>query len=398
MTVFSNRALATPASPIRALAPLAREQEEKGKKVWYLNIGQPDVLAPDSFYKALHEFGPQMVKYAPSEGLKHLRESWSNLINTSVSTNISPEEMLITTGASEALLFAFASCCDTGEEVLTFDPTYANYIGISTIAGINLKSLLTDFNTGFALPPIEEIEKAITKKTKAILLCSPNNPTGSHYGSSTVEALSKLCKEKDIFFIVDESYREILFDGAKPFSVLNIDAESDHIIMIDSLSKRFSLCGARVGCIVSKNKKLIKCMWNMASTRLASPLIAQDACAKMIDATPKGFLKEVCDTYQARRDALIEATDKIDGVEIFKSSGAFYTIVDLPVDDAQSFAKFMLEDFDHEDETVFIAPAGGFYVSPDEALTKARIAFVLQPESLKRAMFVLGEALKNYNK
>ncbi|MCB0317711.1 MAG: pyridoxal phosphate-dependent aminotransferase [Bdellovibrionales bacterium] len=397
MPGFSKRAEGTPPSPIRALAPLAREQQEKGKKVWYLNIGQPDLLAPDSFYKALNEFGTQMIHYAPSEGLKSLRVSWANFLNKTLATSLHPDEMIITTGASEALLFTFAACCDPGEEILTFDPTYANYIGISALAGVKLKSLITKFEDNYALPEISEIEKAITKQVKAVLLCSPNNPTGSVYDAETVKSLAELCKQKNVYLIVDESYREIVFDNCQPFSVLSEVPDEDHIVMIDSLSKRFSLCGVRVGCVVTKNKKLLKFIWNMASTRLASPFIAQVACAKMIEETPPEYILDVKNTYQNRRDALLKSVAELPGVNIFKSGGAFYTILDLPVDCAQSFATFLLKDFAFENETVFIAPVSGFYLKPNQGKTQARVAFVLEPNLLVRATKVLDEALKAYN-
>ncbi len=393
---LSERACKTPASPIRRLAHLAKQAKAAGNKVYYLNIGQPDIKSPKAFLDGLRQYQAEVVAYEVSEGNRVLREALASYFSRTLDLELVSWQFLITTGASEALIFIFMICCDTGDEILTFDPTYANYMGFAAISGVNLVSLVTKMENNFALPPAEEIKAKITPKTKAILLCSPNNPTGTVYSRDELRMLLNICEEHDIFLIVDETYRELIFDGRTPFSILHLGARNDRVIVIDSLSKRFSLCGARIGCIITSNQDVLARALSVAQARLAVPSIEQFAAAYMLKHLPEDYVSGITAEYEKRRNVLFEALEKLPGVSAFKPQGAFYTLAQLPVDDAEKFASFMLSSFSYEKETVFVAPGTGFYMTGNDGYNKVRIACVLNPEDMRRGIEILGYGLEAY--
>ncbi len=393
---LSERACLTPPSPIRRLSHLAKQAKAAGNKVYYLNIGQPDIKSPEVFFEGLRHYQDGVVAYETSEGNRVLREALASYFNRTLDLELVSWQFLITTGASEALIFVMMICCDPGDEVLIFDPTYANYMGFAAISGVKLVSIVTKLEENFALPSASEIVAKITPRTRAILLCSPNNPTGTVYTRDELRMLLSICKEHDIFLIVDETYREILFDGLTPFSILHLDARNDRIIVIDSLSKRFSLCGARIGCLITSNQQVLAKALNVAQARLAAPSIEQFAAAYMLKHLPNDFVESMRCEYERRRDVLHAALSKLPGVVAFKPQGAFYTLARLPVDNAEAFACFMLSSFAHEKETVFVAPASGFYMTNGQGDNKVRLACVLKPEAMERAVEVLGRGLEAY--
>lgn len=394
---LSQRARQTPPSPIRRLSPLAKQAKSAGNKVYYLNIGQPDIKSPEVFFEGLRHYQDEVVAYETSEGNRVLREAWASYFNRTLDLELVSWQFLITTGASEALIFVFMICCDPGDEVLIFDPTYANYMGFAAICGVNLVSIVTRLEDQFALPSADQIIAKITPRTRAILLCSPNNPTGTVYTRHELRMLLDICNERDIFLIVDETYRELVFDGLSPFSILHLDAKNDRVIVIDSLSKRFSLCGARIGGLITSNQEVLAKALNVAQARLAAPSIEQFAAAYMLKHLPNNYVEGMRAEYERRRDVLHEALAGIPGAVAFKPKGAFYTLVRLPVDDAEQFASYMLSSFAYEHETVFVAPAAGFYMADGEGSNKVRIACVLKPEAMQRAVEVLGRGLHAYN-
>lgn len=396
--LLSNRARQTPPSPIRRLAHLARQAKAEGKTVYQLNIGQPDVVTPREFFDGLHAYSDPVVAYETSEGNDALREQWASYMNRSLGLNIGKQEILITTGASEALIFTFMTCCDPGDDVLIFDPTYANYIGFAAISGVRLVSILTKLDNNFALPPVEEIVEKITNRTRAFLLCSPNNPTGTVYTRAELQLLLDICNERNIFLVVDETYRELVYDGAKPLSVFHLAPENDRIIVIDSLSKRFSLCGARIGCLITKNKEVLAKTLNLAQARLASPTIEQFAAAHMLANISIDFWTKMRVEYEARRNVLYDCLTAIPDVVVLKPQGAFYIVARLPMQDADAFAAFMLSKFSYENTTVFVAPASGFYMENGRGNDKVRLAYVLKPEDLRSAAKVLAEGLAAYRR
>jgi aspartate aminotransferase len=393
---LSRRALQTPASPIRRLSPLARAARAQGKTTLGLNIGQPDIQTPPEFFEGLEQFKNPILAYEISEGNLELRKAWAEFLQRSSAWTIAPEHMLITMGASEALVFLFMLCCDPDDEAIIFDPTYANYMGFASITGVRLRPILSLLDDGFALPSIEHIAERVTSHTRMILLCNPNNPTGTVYSREETQALLDLCEERNIFLIVDETYREIVFDGAKPFSILELAPQSPHVIVVDSLSKRFSLCGARIGCLMTANEEVLQKALNIAQARLAAPTIEQLACAHMLRTISPEFIHGIRNTFESRRNALCTAAAKIPGVKMHCPAGAFYTIARLPVDDSEDFASYLLTTFEDKKETVFVAPAGGFYMESGQGQNKIRIAFVLEEAKLTRAMELMGKALQMY--
>jgi len=393
---LSQRARQTPPSPIRRLAHLAQAAKAAGKKVYHLNIGQPDIKSPPEFLEGLKLYQDLVVAYEASEGNARLRREWAHFINRTLEINLSPEHFLITTGASEALVFVFMTCCDPGDEILIFDPTYANYIGFAAISGVKLVSILTKLKHNFALPGRDEIEAQITPRTRAILLCSPNNPTGTVYNRQELELLLNICNEHNIYLVVDETYREIVFDGLTPLSIFQLDPRNDRVIVVDSLSKRFSLCGARIGGLITSNQEFLAKTLNQAQARLAVSSVDQFAAAHMLSKIKPGYIEGVRTEYQKRRDVLCEALRTISGVEIQKPKGAFYTVARLPVSDSDDFAAFLLSRFSHMGETVFVAPASGFYMTNSTGRDKVRLAFVLDCESLQKAAELLELGLKEY--
>jgi len=395
---LSNRARKTPPSPIRKLAHLATKARNSGIHVYYLNIGQPDIESPQEFHDGLRLVKQKVVAYEQSQGNESLCIAWSKYINKTLGIQTRPEQFLITVGASEALVFLFMTCCDPGDEVITFDPTYANYLGFAAITGVDLAPVLSKTEESFALPERREIEKKITNRTRAILLCSPNNPTGTVCSREELNSLLELCEEHNIFLIVDETYRELVYDGLKPLSILHLAPNNKRIIVVDSLSKRFSLCGARMGCLLTCNEEILGASLHIAQARLAAPTIEQFASAYMLDHINAGYLESVISEFQLRRDALYCSLKEVPGVTVHKPQGAFYTVVQLPVENAEDFAAFMLSQFSYDNKTTFIAPAAGFYMSRSQGLQQARFAFVLKKSEIEGAVEALAAGLSRYRK
>ena len=383
-----------PESPIRKLVPYAEKAKKEGKKVYHLNIGQPDIETPQVALDAVKNFSSQVVEYSHSAGFESYRKGLASYYQ-SLGMDVKSDELMVTTGGSEALLFALNSCLDSGDEVIIPEPFYANYNGFSTSAGITVKPISTSINNGFALPPIDEFEKLITSKTKAILICNPGNPTGYLYSKDELETLRDIVKKHDLFLFADEVYREFCYDGNKHLSILNLDGLEDNAVVIDSTSKRYSMCGIRVGCIVSKNKEVISTALKFAQARLSPPTFGQVAGEAALS-TPKSYFENVINEYVSRRDLLVDGLNKIEGVICPKPKGAFYAIAELPVDNAEKFAQWLLEEFDFNNETLMVAPAAGFYSTKGEGYNQVRIAYVLNQESLQNAINCLEEALKLY--
>ena len=383
-----------PESPIRKLVPYAEKAKKEGKKVYHLNIGQPDIETPQVALDAVKNFSSQVVEYSHSAGFESYRKGLASYYQ-SLGMDVKFDELMVTTGGSEALLFALNSCLDSGDEVIIPEPFYANYNGFSTSAGITVKPISTSINNGFALPPIDEFEKLITSKTKAILICNPGNPTGYLYSKDELETLRDIVKKHDLFLFADEVYREFCYDGNKHLSILNLDGLEDNAVVIDSTSKRYSMCGIRVGCIVSKNKEVISTALKFAQARLSPPTFGQVAGEAAL-LTPKSYFDDVINEYVSRRDLLVDGLNKIEGVICPKPKGAFYAIAELPVDNAEKFAQWLLEEFDFNNETLMVAPAAGFYSTKGEGYNQVRIAYVLNQESLQNAINCLEEALKLY--
>ena len=383
-----------PESPIRKLVPFAEKAKKEGKKVYHLNIGQPDIRTPEVALEAIHNFSNKVVEYSHSAGFESYRKGLANYYQN-LGIDITYEDLMVTTGGSEALLFALNSCLDAGDEIIIPEPFYANYNGFSISAGITVKPITTSINDGFTLPAIEEFEKLITPKTKAILICNPGNPTGYLYSKEELERLRDLVVKHDLFLISDEVYREFVYDGNDHHSVLSIEGLDQNTIVIDSTSKRYSMCGIRVGCIVSKNKTVISTALKFAQARLSPPTFGQIAGEAALE-TPQSYFEKVSAEYVSRRDVLIEGLNAIEGVICPKPKGAFYAIAQLPVDDADKFAQWLLEDFDLDGETIMVAPASGFYSTPNIGINQVRIAYVLNKESLQTSIKILEAALKVY--
>lgn len=394
MPKISQKGIAMPESPIRKLVPFAEKAKKAGKKVYHLNIGQPDIKTPELALDAIHNFSNKVVEYSHSAGFESYRKGLASYYQN-LAIDVDYNDVMVTTGGSEALLFALNSCLDHGDEIIIPEPFYANYNGFSISAGVKVKPIATSISDGFALPAIEEFEKLITSKTKAILICNPGNPTGYLYSKKELETLRDIVIKYDLFLIADEVYREFAYDGNQHHSVLNIEGLGQNAIVIDSTSKRYSMCGIRVGCIVSKNKEVMTTALKFAQARLSPPTFGQIAGEAALK-TPKSYFQEVSSEYVSRRDVLIEGLNKIEGVICPKPKGAFYAIAQLPIDDADKFAQWLLEDFDFNGETVMVAPAAGFYATPNTGVNQVRIAYVLNKESLKAAIKILDEALKVY--
>jgi aspartate aminotransferase len=393
---LSNRARVTPPSPIRKLAHLAVKAKKAGIHVYHLNIGQPDIESPREFFEGLRLFKQNVVAYEQSQGNEGLCIAWSNYINRTLQINTSPEQFLITVGASEALVFLFMTCCDPGDEVIIFDPTYTNYLGFAAIAGVNLVPVLSNMENDFALPAQDAIERCITNRTRAILLCNPNNPTGTVYTREELQFLFDLCEEHNIFLIVDETYREFVYDGIRPLSIFHLVPNSERVIVVDSLSKRFSLCGARVGCLLTCNQELLATTLKIAQARLAAPTIDQFAAAYMLEHIKDDYLESMRNEFLSRRDVLHNALKQVPGVAMHKPKGAFYTVVQLPVADAEDFAAYLLDRFSYKKRTTFIAPAAGFYMQNSQGIQKARFAYVLNKSEIEEAIEALAAGLEQY--
>jgi len=394
MPTISKKGTNMPESPIRKLVPYAEEATKQGKTVYYLNIGQPDIKTPKVALDAIKNTTLDILAYSRSEGSENYRIKIAEYYKRN-DINVSHNDIIVTTGGSEALLFAFGSIMDKDDEIIIPEPFYANYNGFSTASGVNVVPVISKIEDNFALPPIEEFEKLITSKTKAILICNPGNPTGYLYSKEEIKKLAAIVKKHDLFLIADEVYREFVYDGVEHYSILQEPGLEDHAIVIDSVSKRYSMCGARIGYLVSKNKELIKTALKFAQARLSPPTLAQIASEAALD-TPQSYFDDVKEEYVKRRNTLIKELNKIEGVKVAKPNGAFYCIAELPVKNSDNFAKWILESFDYQNNTVMVAPAAGFYSTPGVGLNQIRIAYVLNEESLITAVKILEEALKVY--
>ena len=395
MPKVSNKGKQMPESPIRKLVPYADIAKNKGNKVYHLNIGQPDIKTPEVAMNSIKNLDIKVLEYSHSAGFESYRTKLSNYYkNTGLPIDVA--DIIITTGGSEALLFAMGSTMDYGDEIIIPEPFYANYNGFSTASGVKVVPVISTIETGFALPPIADFEKLITPRTKAILICNPGNPTGYLYSKEEIMQLAELVKKHDLFLIADEVYREFTYDGDVHYSVMNIPGLEENAIMIDSVSKRYSMCGARIGCIVSKNKELMATAMKFAQARLSPPTFAQIASEAALD-TPQSYFDEVITEYRDRRDTLVDELNKIEGVKVGKPKGAFYCIAQLPIDKADTFAQWMLESYDFNKETVMVAPAAGFYSTPGVGLNEVRIAYVLKKSDLIRSVEILKDAISVYN-
>lgn len=383
-----------PESPIRKLVPYAEGAKKRGTKVYHLNIGQPDIKTPEVALQAVKNFDIKVLEYSHSAGFESYRNKLSAYYKNQ-GLPVDTKDIIITTGGSEALMFALGSTLDNGDEIIIPEPFYANYNGFATASGVKVVPVISGIETGFALPPMEEFEKLITPKTKAIMICNPGNPTGYLYSEAEINKLAEIVKKHDLFLIADEVYREFTYDGLKHYSVLNVPGLEQHAIMIDSVSKRFSMCGARIGCVVSKNAEFMATAMKFAQARLSPPTYAQVASEAALD-TPQSYFDEVITEYVDRRNTLVEEMEKIEGVTIAKPKGAFYCIAKLPVKNADDFAQWLLEEYDFNGETVMVAPAAGFYSTPGVGLDEIRIAYVLKKEDLIKSVEILKEALKVY--
>jgi len=395
MPKISLKGQKMPESPIRKLVPYAEIAKKKGHKVYHLNIGQPDIKTPEVALNAVKNADIKVLEYSHSAGFESYRTKLSAYYK-SHGLPIDVADIIITTGGSEALLFAMGSTMDSGDEIIIPEPFYANYNGFSTASGAKVVPVISTIDQGFALPPITEFEKLITPKTKAILICNPGNPTGYLYSEEEIMQLAALVKKHDLFLIADEVYREFIYDkNDKHYSVMNIPGLEEHAIMIDSVSKRYSMCGARIGCIVSKNKELIATAMKFAQARLSPPTYAQIASEAALE-TPQSYFDDVIAEYKQRRDTLVTELQKIEGVKVASPKGAFYCIAQLPVKNADDFAQWLLESYDNNGETIMVAPAAGFYYTPNVGLNEVRIAYVLKKDDLIRSVAILKEALKVY--
>lgn len=394
MPELSNRGLEMPESPIRKLVPYAEAAKKKGRTVYHLNIGQPDIETPKVAIDAIKNIDLGVIEYSHSAGIESYRKGLAAYYNN-LNLDVSFEDILVTTGGSEALLFAFNSCLNEGDEVIIPEPFYANYNGFAKTAGVNVVPVTSSINEGFALPPIEEFEKLITNKTKAILICNPGNPTGYLYSEEELNTLRDMVKKHDLYLIADEVYREFCYDGQAHYSVFNLEGIDDNMIVIDSVSKRYSMCGARIGAFISKNKKLVDIALKYAQARLSPPTLGQIAGEAAL-ATPQSYFDDVISEYVSRRDIVIKGLNNIDGVKCPNPGGAFYAVAELPVKNAERFCQWLLEEFDYNNQTVMIAPAAGFYATKGLGEREVRIAYVLNKESLENAIECLEQALKVY--
>jgi len=394
MPSISAKGKAMPASPIRKLVPFAEEAKSRGRKVYHLNIGQPDILTPEVALNAIRNMKLNVIEYSHSAGNESYRKKLAAFYQKK-GINVDHTQMLVTTGGSEAILFALMTCLNPGDEVITPEPFYANYNGFATTAGVKIVPVTSYIKDDFALPPIKEIEARINPKTKGIIICNPNNPTGYLYSKEELMHIREIIRRHDLFLFSDEAYREFCYDGAEHFSSMQLEGVEDNVILLDSISKRYSECGVRIGALVTRNKEVISTALKFAQARLSPPGLGQIAGEASID-TPETYFREVNAEYTARRNYMVEALNKIPGVYCPKPKGAFYSVVKLPVDDSDKFARWLLEDFEYKNQTVMVAPASGFYSTPGLGKDEVRIAYVLKIDDLKNAMIVIAEALKVY--
>ncbi len=394
MPVISEKAGNMPASPIRKLAPYAEQAKRKGTKVLHLNIGQPDIHTPKIMLDAVKSIDFDVWAYTPSEGLPSYREKLAGYYQN-LGYSVSEEHILVTTGGSEAILIAMETCMNPGDEIIIPEPFYANYNGFACMAGINVKPILSSIDNGFALPSITDFEQAITDKTKAIGICNPNNPTGYLYSKEEMEALKRICLEHDLYLFSDEAYRDFCYDGRSFISPMHLEGMDNNVMVMDTVSKRYSACGARLGCLITKNKTVLSAALKFAQARLSPPGVAQIAAEAAID-TPDSYFEEVNTEYTHRRNTLVEGLNSIPGVFCPNPGGAFYVMARLPIDNADRFCQWMLEEFEHEGNTVMMAPGSGFYSTPGAGLNEVRMAYVLKQEDLERALQCIKAGLEAY--
>jgi len=394
MPVISLKGKMMPASPIRKLVPFSEEAKKRGTKVYHLNIGQPDIETPENVMNKIRNIDLKVLEYSHSAGMISYRKKLVQYYKK-FGIEVTPEEMIVTTGGSEAILFAMNSCLDPGDEIIIPEPFYANYNGFSMTSGIVVKPIDSVIENGFALPPIKAFEDAITSRTKAIMICNPNNPTGYLYSREELESLREIVLKHDLFLFSDEVYREFTYDGRQHHSVMNLKGVEENVILLDSISKRYSACGARIGVLISKNKEVICTALKFAQARLSPPTFGQIAGEEAIN-TPDSYFKKVLEEYHNRRNIVVESINKMAGCFCPKPGGAFYAVAQLPIDDSDKFCQWLLEDFSFEGQTVMLAPATGFYSTKGRGLDEVRISYVLNVNDLKSAMKCLEEALKVY--
>lgn len=394
MPKISERANEMPVSPIRKLTPLANQAKERGIRVYHLNIGQPDVPSPPEAFEALKHIDRKVLEYSPSQGFESYRKKLVGYY-AKYQIELSPEDIIITSGGSEAVLFAFMSCLNPGDEIIMPEPAYANYMAFAISAGAKIKTIATTIEEGFSLPKVEKFEELINERTRAILICNPNNPTGYLYTKREMNQIRDLVKKYDLYLFSDEVYREFIYTGSPYISACHLEGIENNVVLIDSVSKRYSECGIRVGALITKNEQVRQAVMKFCQARLSPPLIGQIVAEASIDVNPT-YSQEVYDEYVERRKCLIDGLNRISGVYSPIPMGAFYTVAQLPVDNAESFCAWCLTDFNYEGETVMMAPASGFYVTPGLGRNQVRIAYVLNIQDLKRALFILRKALEVY--
>ena len=394
MPKISERGIEMPSSPIRKLAPLANEAKARGIKVYHLNIGQPDLPTPQKALDALKNVDRKVLEYSPSQGFLSLREKLQTYYRK-FRIELSVNDIIVTSGGSEAVLFAFLACLNPGDEIIVPEPAYANYMAFAVSAGAVIKTVTSTIDTGFSLPPVEEFEKLITDRTKAILICNPNNPTGYLYSRAEMNQIRDIVKKHDLYLFSDEVYREFIYTGSPYISALNLDGIENNVVLVDSVSKRYSECGIRIGALVTRNADVRRAVMKFCQARLSPPLLGQIVAEESIMGTEE-YAADVYEEYVERRKCLVDGLNRIEGVYSPIPMGAFYTVAKLPVDDADKFCEWCLSDFNYEGETVMMAPASGFYSTPGMGRDQVRIAYVLKKEDLQRALFILEKALEAY--
>ena len=394
MPKISNRGVIMPASPIRKLVPLSNAAKSRGIKVYHLNIGQPDLPTPPEALEALKHIDRKVLEYSPSDGIRSLREKLATYYHR-FNIDVTPDDIIVTVGGSEAVLFAFMACLDPGGEIIVPEPAYANYMAFAISAGAVIKTVTSSIDEGFALPPVEKFEELITPRTKGILICNPNNPTGYLYTQSEMNQLRDIVKKYDLFLFSDEVYREFCYTGAPYISAFHLKGIEEQVVLIDSVSKRYSECGIRIGAIITKHAELKKNVMKFCQARLSPPLLGQIVAEASIDASPE-YMLDTYNEYVERRKFLIDGINRIPGCYSPIPMGAFYTVARLPVDDADRFCEWCLREFEYEGQTIFMAPASGFYTTPDHGRDEVRLAYVIEKPELAKALEVLRHALEAY--
>jgi aspartate aminotransferase len=396
MPKISTRGIEMPASPIRKLVPLSDSAKARGLKVYHLNIGQPDIRTPQVALDAIKNLDRNVLEYSPSNGFRSYREKLVHYYSK-FKINVNADDIIITTGGSEAVLFALMACLNPGDEIIIPEPAYANYMAFAISAGAVIRTVVSTIENGFALPPIEEFEALINERTKGILICNPNNPTGYLYSRKEMNKIRDLVKKYDLYLFSDEVYREFIYTGSPYISAFHLVGIEENVVLIDSVSKRYSECGIREGMLITRNKELRKTVMKFCQARLSPPLLGQIVAEASLDVSDE-YMQEVYDEYLSRRNFLVDSLNKIPGVYSAIPMGAFYTIACLPVDDTDKFCAWCLSDFEYEGQTIFMSPASGFYTTPELGKNEVRIAYVLQKEDLQNAMVVLEQALEEYNR